>query len=220
MESIQEEFYRDYYPSIESDTTASRYHSLTHRLLERTIFPTENIDSVLEVGAGEGQHFPFVLHEFRSYVMLDVRKPPGLEWESRVTFREGSVESIPFADDSFDRVIATCLLHHLNDPMTALREMRRVASKNGGIVSIMMACDPGMTYRAAHRLTSGRRLDKMGLHQWKLVHALEHRNHIASLDQMLRYVFQNDSIHATGFPLPSARFWNLNLLNVYQIRIV
>ena len=41
------------------------------------------------------------------------------------------VEALPFADASFDLVLATDVLEHVQDDLVALRELRRVASSRG-----------------------------------------------------------------------------------------
>jgi len=51
-----------------------------------------------------------------------------------VEFRTGDVYDLGVPDDRFDVVHAHQLLHHLPDPVTALREMRRVC-RPGGIVA-------------------------------------------------------------------------------------
>ena len=45
---------------------------------------------------------------------------------TNVTFDTGDVYALPFADDRFDIVHAHQVLQHLTDPVTALRELRRV----------------------------------------------------------------------------------------------
>lgn len=52
-----------------------------------------------------------------------------------VEFERGDVYELPFADDVFDVVHAHQVLQHLTDPITALREMRRVC-KPGGTVAV------------------------------------------------------------------------------------
>jgi SAM-dependent methyltransferase len=51
------------------------------------------------------------------------------------TVRVGDVHALPFADDSFDVVHAHQVLHHVADPVQALREMARVA-RPGGLVAV------------------------------------------------------------------------------------
>ena len=52
-----------------------------------------------------------------------------------VDFAVGDVHALDFADDSFDIVHAHQVLQHVGDPVTALREMRRV-TKPDGIVAV------------------------------------------------------------------------------------
>jgi SAM-dependent methyltransferase len=52
-----------------------------------------------------------------------------------VDFAVGDVHALDFADDSFDIVHAHQVLQHVGDPVTALREMRRV-TRPGGIVAV------------------------------------------------------------------------------------
>jgi ubiquinone/menaquinone biosynthesis C-methylase UbiE len=52
-----------------------------------------------------------------------------------ISFRVGSVQELPFANGSFDRVIATQLLLHVLDPWRGLAEMCRVLAP-GGLISI------------------------------------------------------------------------------------
>ena len=83
--------------------------------------------TMLEVGAGNG----FFSHTFAtafdltcldfSQNMLD-RNP--LPADRKV---QGDAEHLPFDDDSFDIVFCGNLLHHLEDPIIAVREMARVA---------------------------------------------------------------------------------------------
>jgi SAM-dependent methyltransferase len=59
-----------------------------------------------------------------------------LAWQSKVlnvSFRQGSVYSLPFEDNAFDFVWARFLLEYLKDPVAAIHEMKRV-TKPGGLV--------------------------------------------------------------------------------------
>jgi ubiquinone/menaquinone biosynthesis C-methylase UbiE len=56
---------------------------------------------------------------------------------SGVIFMHSNVMNLPFEDGHFDHVIAASLLNLLNDPISALQEMRRVC-KPGGKVSVLV----------------------------------------------------------------------------------
>jgi len=48
--------------------------------------------------------------------------------------RQGSAESMPFADEQFDRTLAQLVVHFMTDPVEGLREMSRV-TRPGGVVA-------------------------------------------------------------------------------------
>ncbi|NTW42039.1 MAG: methyltransferase domain-containing protein [Cellulomonadaceae bacterium] len=62
-----------------------------------------------------------------------------------VTFRQADATALPFDDDSFDVVHAHQVLQHLQDPVAALREMRRV-TRPGGLVAVRDADYEAMTW--------------------------------------------------------------------------
>ena len=45
----------------------------------------------------------------------------------RGQFRTGSIYKLPFSDDSFDTVVCSEVLEHLEDPVAAVQELKRVA---------------------------------------------------------------------------------------------
>ncbi len=53
-----------------------------------------------------------------------------------VRFKQASVYQLPFPDSTFDAVLAHTLLMHVNDPPKALKEMRRVLKKPGGVIGV------------------------------------------------------------------------------------
>ncbi len=66
--------------------------------------------TVLNVGAGTGSYEP--------------QRPAGA-----APCVAATAESLPFEDQSFDAAMAVCTVHHWQDPMAGLREMRRVARR-------------------------------------------------------------------------------------------
>ena len=56
--------------------------------------------------------------------------------EDKITFLLADAKLLPFKDNSFDLVLCSNLLHHLDDPTLVLNEMNRVAKKTEGEVFI------------------------------------------------------------------------------------
>ena len=95
---------------------------------------------VLEAGIGTGrnlEHYPpeaRVLGIDISPRMLDRarRRAARLGRDSRLEV--GNVERLPFEEESFDTVVATCLFCSVPDPVQGLRELGRVARPGGEIL--------------------------------------------------------------------------------------
>jgi SAM-dependent methyltransferase len=82
--------------------------------------------TVLNVGAGTGSYEPVDRDVFAvepSALMRSQRLPDAAPCLA------GSAENLPFDDQSFDAAMAVCTIHHWQDPLAGLREMRRVARR-------------------------------------------------------------------------------------------
>jgi SAM-dependent methyltransferase len=93
--------------------------------------------TVLNVGAGTGSYEPAgrdVLAVEPSAVMR-AQRPAGA-----APCLAGTAESLPFEDQSFDAAMAFATVHHWQDPIAGLREMRRVARRV--VVFTIDATDP------------------------------------------------------------------------------
>ena len=173
---------------------------------------------ILEVGANRGEHLQYVANDYSSYIMTDIRKVDisHLELDPRISFQIANVQSLPFSDNTFDRVIATCLFHHIDDPMAGFLEIRRVA-KQGGEITILLPNDPGLTYRFLRAATTLRNARKLGIYnEAQLVHALEHRNHFLHLKTLLMDAYKADKVSLVSFPF-FIKGYNLNAVTVINI---
>jgi SAM-dependent methyltransferase len=93
--------------------------------------------TVLNVGAGAGSYEPSdrdVLAVEPSVVMR-AQRPAG-----SAPCVAAAAESLPFDDQSFDAAMAVCTVHHWQDPIAGLREMRRVARRV--VVFLLDTSDP------------------------------------------------------------------------------
>lgn len=114
-----------------------------------------------------------------------------------VTFRTADATALPFEDASFDVVHAHQVLQHLTEPVTALREMRRV-TRPGGVVAVREADYAAMTWYPA----------SAGLDEWlELYHEVTVANRAeADAGRRLLNWFQEAGFD-TGDLTPSAGVW-------------
>lgn len=94
----------------------------------------KRIDSILDVGCGEG----FTLSRFKNNGIG--KKLEGIEYLQDaidlgkktypdIKITKGSIYELPYKDNSFDLVLCTEVLEHLEDPARGLRELARVSKK-------------------------------------------------------------------------------------------
>ena len=221
-ESILGDWYEKNYSLIAASADGSFFSRYMHRALEKRHGPSENYSHVLEVGANRGEHLEFVRHGFDEYLLTDLGTPevdPSVLADPRVKLGVCDVTALPYADSTFDRVISTCVLHHVDSPLQAALEIRRV-TRSGGVVSVLMPTDPGLAYRVGKAVTSGRKARRLGLGpQHDLVSALDHRNHFRSIRTQLMHVFREDAPEITWYPwhVPSVE---TNAFVVFQARVL
>ena len=208
-------FYRDYYAkiicgSVSGGGLGKKAVASTHRYMERN-FSGRHFSRVLELGGGNGEHLNYVLHGFDSYTLIDLRQAQledSHKQDPRIIPIVANAECLPVDDNSIDRVIVTCLLHHVDHPEIVLQEIDRVLSNNG-TATIFLSCDPGFVVRFLRKLTTERTARSLGFRGYDLMNARDHRNHVSSLLILIRYVFRHSRIQENWMPfrLP---FWNLN----------
>jgi SAM-dependent methyltransferase len=188
-----------------------------HKSLEKNFKSNAGLE-ILEIGANIGEHVSFVSENFESYTLSDIRQTKFLnQGNPKIKFRIADVQDLPFEDCTFDRIISTCVFHHLNDPVRGLEEIRRVI-RIGGYISILLPNDPGIMYRILRGLTTLRTARRQGiLDKVQLVHALEHKNHYLSIRTLIKWVFENDEIKLNfkPFRIPS---YNVNAITVITIK--
>jgi SAM-dependent methyltransferase len=82
---------------------------------------------VLDVGCGVKPYYPFFAAA-ASYVGVDVK-------ENVEADLVGHVEALPVEDASFDVVLCTQVLEHVDDPARAVRELARVTAPGGRVLA-------------------------------------------------------------------------------------
>jgi phosphatidylethanolamine/phosphatidyl-N-methylethanolamine N-methyltransferase len=211
-------YFQEAYQEVMYTGIVGIYSRLVHRLMERP-HKKKNTPVVLEVGSGSGQHAEFVLSKYEKYYQTDIDS--GLlskhqTTDSRFILMTVDAQNLSFFNDnSVDRLIATCLLAHLDFPEKALREWRRVV-KTGGSLSIYIPSEPGMLLRLLRVILVAPKSRSLGQNHVSMV-CRDHRNHYPGMREMINHVFEGDSINRNRFP---SKFlgWNFSLFEIYQIQ--
>jgi SAM-dependent methyltransferase len=82
---------------------------------------------VLDVGSGAKPYLELFRPHAREYVSVDAANP--------AADLQGTVESLPVPDGSFEVVLCTQVLEHCADPRQAVRELRRVTARGGRVLA-------------------------------------------------------------------------------------
>lgn len=142
----------------------------------------KKIDSVLDAGAGEGITLRKIKdkeigkkHEGIEY--MDEAIEIGKKVNPDITIKKGNIYDLPYKDETFDLVICTEVLEHLDEPKKALQELRRVSKK---YLILSVPNEPWFTFQ---RIARGKNLLKLGAHP-------EHVQHWTSV-QFTKFVRSN-----------------------------
>jgi ubiquinone/menaquinone biosynthesis C-methylase UbiE len=190
-----------------------------HRLAEKPFGPEKHFGRVLEIGAGTGEHYAFVRHAVEQYILSDSdpealavarRKLPESS-PDKLGFELQSAQQLSHPEQSFDRVIATHFLEHINQPHLALKEWRRVV-KDSGTLTVLIPTDPGIAWRLGRRLGPRRNAIAQSI-AYDYVMAREHVNSCTNLIALLRHYFPNSQEAWWPFPIPSV---DLNLFFAFH----
>jgi ubiquinone/menaquinone biosynthesis C-methylase UbiE len=99
-------------------------------------------DVVLDVGCGPGLLVCAFARQVQHATGLDItpamldqaRQEQKQRNISNVSWQKGDILSVPYQDQVFSIVVSRFTLHHLLEPVRAVREMRRVCKRGGRIV--------------------------------------------------------------------------------------
>ena len=139
------------------------------------------------------------------------------ESQKRNNFIQANSFHLPFKDDSFDFVIATCLLMHVTYPEKIISECIRV-SRAGGILVFYLPCEPGILLSFFRKFVMFPKAKKLGFKGYDLFIAREHRNNYYSLIKLIQYTPGFSSLKINKYPF---RFlhWMLNAFSIAVIRV-
>jgi len=92
------------------------------------------VQSFLDLGCGMGATYELFRREEIELQYVGIDATEGFIKTARHLYPEakfeiGQIENIPYPDNSFDMASCRCVLEHLPDPDSAIREMARVSSR-------------------------------------------------------------------------------------------
>jgi len=122
--------YQDYFGSdkFEKQLIRRRYEQFFH------LYKIKSTDRILEIGSGKGEALQILGQNDFNYYPLDI-SAKNLKKISQLSAKTifpitGDAFQLPFSDDSFHLVILSEVLEHLEDPLTALKEIKRVVKQD------------------------------------------------------------------------------------------
>ncbi|MFC1633126.1 class I SAM-dependent methyltransferase [Patescibacteria group bacterium] len=92
---------------------------------------------ILDVGCGTGSILKLLKGRRKDLRLFGLDSSSFMVSEARqrnITIKLGDAKKIPYADSSFDVVLSSSLLHHIDHPIIAIREMLRVTKKEGQVI--------------------------------------------------------------------------------------
>jgi ubiquinone/menaquinone biosynthesis C-methylase UbiE len=205
---------------VESQGILKYLYQYPHYLMEKP-FKSNFGFQILELGFGEGEHLPFVRSDFVSYTGIDSDEKRLMGDNTIGSLQVNKIVSDAtqlhnFSHESFDRVIATCLLAHLDSPEKALFEWLRVL-KTGGTLTVYIPAEPGIFLRLFRKLFTKPKAKKYGFDGYDLFIARDHKNDAQRLLTYFNNLGQNYSVIRKYVPFSWLPSWYLNLFCLVHV---
>lgn len=221
LDTSTKKYYEDDFEKVMRSGLTGKIFSVSNRMIEQSFKSNEHFPKILELGATGHYHTPFVKCSFDEYHLTDLNpinpsKSPVND--DRILTRQLDASNLrDEQSDSYDRLIATCLVLHLGNLEQVLREWRRV-TKTGGFVSIYVHCEPGLLLRFLRTIVQVRKRRKNGGSNFYAFVYSEHASHYLHVKHVIRRVFENDHVKHEFFPFKFLT-WNFNFWKIYTIKI-
>ena len=213
------EFYEKSFEGLYATGFTGLLKGFVHKIMELP-FSNSKSEKILEVGAGSGTHLNYVGANFKEYYATDIVVNGDLRSKGmpeKIFVLAQDAQKLDFESTNFDRVIATCLIAHLDNPIQALSEWRRVA-KDGGNITIYIPCEPGLLLRLFRFIFLLPKSLLKGVSSFNSSIVLEHRNSYLFIKHAIKNEFANDKIKLTRYPFPFLS-WNFNIFAVVNIKV-
>lgn len=116
--------------------------------LVRRLLPKERVGKLLEVGYGSGVFFPELAKHADELYGADIHQRPAdvtavlAKAGIRVQLATAPAEALPFADETFDVVIAVSTFEFVTDAKRAINELARVLKPGGRVIVVTPGQSP------------------------------------------------------------------------------
>lgn len=238
--SIVSDYYNNFYNKVHYNSQCCTYraNSYVHSSLESVHYNNSN-KNILELGCGNFEHLQYVEKYFKSYTGVDIRCPVirNLDFNviqdikrvrniSGLNYLECNLDVLDELDitlkprmHDFQRIVMTCVLHHLPNCWNFLNFLNENALSSAEI-DIFVPIDPGVFHSFYQKLISIPLSRKMGLRKglFELVHALEHQNSSCSIHHQITHVFRERKVSFRSYPFGLILPVTLNAFRIYRIR--
>lgn len=218
-----DKYYLESYLKVHSHGTLGFANKYMHKQLEKN--SKDFYKNTLEIGSGNFEHYRFISHKYENLFALDIRDPEAILKRKFLTdninnrFIQGDAMNLPFENNFFDRVYATCLIVHIADTRTLVKEWMRVVKPNGQI-DFVIPCDPGLLLRLFRKFVSIPTAKKMGVEKslCELVNSEEHISSFSRTLKLVRATVPSDKkLKVRYYPFSFLKSWNFNAFAIVSI---
>lgn len=120
------------------DFISPLYDLIFGRRIDREILAYADVQtgqSLLDIGGGTGRVSVLFRNKIENVLVIDASIKMLKEAQSKkLTTVNSNSENLPFANESFERIIIVDALHHVANQMQTLQEMWRVLQKGGKMI--------------------------------------------------------------------------------------
>ena len=224
LDNLVEDYYQKYYDLVHGNQWKFRFLSI-HAAIESNFESNECYEKCLELGAGNGQHLAFLNHQYEVYIATDIRpiinpslvelKEGTLPQAKGVYKSFGDATKLLYKDESFDRLVAGCLLLHLPNTLQTIDEWVRVTKVGGRIDALVPTSS--LIVSLYRMMFSRRKAKRLGCSDFDLVNALEHVTYYEHVIEIVLGRYDDFQIKVEHFPRVLGRVKFLRGYSVIRI---
>lgn len=173
----------------------------------------------LEIGCGLGRHLTHISERSkRKYIAIDIEHillKQASNKHTSVSFLLCDANQLPFKKTSFDRIVSTYVLEHIDKIDAVLQEITRVLKPSGELL-LALPTEGGMAWDLGRRFVVKPAFEKKYKINYDKVIIWEHRHSIKELLATIKIFFDITSLKYIPFYIPSH---HINLILAIRAQI-